>query len=469
MASLKKHSKQWFIGSSAILEEPIDVNNFVKIQLINGLSLYHDCDLDVYRYSDNKEILVLGIALGDHRSPERLFQSAGRFVVIEDGILTLDATGSMGVFYYEKPGTILCTSSQSLLADLFGEDLQGRDLKGARMNWDPVPLARINGMKRLMIGQALDLNRNEVVSVSQQITGDLTFEQAKIQLSDELIQTADKLKSIKQPIYLAMTGGLDSRTVFAALIRAGVKFKAFTLILNDARSKVDAKLAAKLCQRFGIQHLKLKRNRPNKRNSEIYKAHSGGFGGDRGITYALGDYYRSIPDHAVVLHGGCFEIGRRYYDPSFRSVRTDDSQKLLTDLSSQFNISTKPETEALRSWIKYRMNNPIPGVDWVDLFYLDQRRGGWGAANRQEEDVFNFDWLIFANSWRIIDIMLSAPQEDRKDENVQIGALEMLIPSITEDVPLNPELGRIAYLKKALSNRDLPKLLIKKLRDKLKR
>lgn len=110
----------------------------------------------------------------------------------------------------------------------------------------------------------------------------------------------------------------------------------------------------------------------------------------------------------------------------------------------------------------YRADNPIDSTDdFSDLFYIDQRRTAWGSANRMAEDCFDFDWIVFSNSWRIYDIMLSMKTEQRRVNSVSLIAMNYLAPNISKDFPINTLSfkTRIKYIVKFL----VPDYLISKL------
>ncbi|MBC3805608.1 hypothetical protein GH808_14455 [Acetobacterium fimetarium] len=460
MANLKKHRKQWFISN----DENLQLENLADFQTISigeQMVLHYDRDLKLsnYDWPDGRKTLVLGLIIGIPKSPETMHDNCGRFVAITAGILSLDATGSMGVFYSTEAGSqtsgIICGSSCALISEVTRQPLSGRGLgvsrlKGVhRMNWDPSPLARIAKMKRLFIDQEIDL-KNGSISVSQRfVLKTMNSEEGASRLAEELVDIASGLKNIQRPIYLALTGGSDSRTVFSALIKEKIDFKAFTLLLDDEISSSDARIAAALCQRFDIQHESIGAEAGHEDELDIFTEHSGGCGGDRADKYVLGNYYRNLPDDAIVLHGGAFEIGQRSYEAAFRDVRFSDSEKMVIDLERDFDEKLdEKEQRALKEWFVYRKEHSIEGVDWVDSFFIDQRRGAWGAANRQAEDCFAFDWLIFANSWSLIEVLLSVSVDDRRNNVIQKRAMDLLVPGIVTIEAINPKGSLFRVIRK---------------------
>lgn len=440
MASLKKHRRQWFISMDQTPGVLDRLPDFRTRKLADRLYLHHDSDLRLssHDWPDGTQSLVLGTIIDEPSGPDSLHCNMGRFVAITSNWLSLDATGSMGVFYFIDPQDIVCSSSAALTAEISGLPLVGRELQSSKMNWDPVPLARIAGMKKLFVDQRLNIVEGTTAVALRSVSEAATTDAASARLADELTATAKALEKTRRPLYLGLTGGSDSRAVFCSLVNSNVEFEAYTLVLGDKRSRIDAKVAASLCKRYGIRHTSIRGQGQNDADLEIYRMHSGGCEGDRGKVYAVGNFYRHLPDHAIALHGGCFEVGQRFYERRFESVRFESAESAIGDLGSCFADLGEVELASLQEWYLYRRANPIQGVDFIDAFYIDQRRGGWGAANRQEEDVFGFEWLIFANSWRFVDILLSASLEDRRNNSIQKRAMEILLPGIVGFEPINP-------------------------------
>jgi hypothetical protein len=74
----------------------------------------------------------------------------------------------------------------------------------------------------------------------------------------------------------------------------------------------------------------------------------------------------------------------------------------------------------------------------VDLFYLDQRLGAWGSANRQAVDACGITRLTPMNSWQAISILFAVPEHQRRTGALQEAAMERLVPGIGSAEPFNP-------------------------------
>jgi hypothetical protein len=433
--TVKIHRRQWIITKRS--QSPELGTDFRSMELGLGTYLHYESSLSIRRIENaHGTTVILGILVG--HDPDR---NCGRFAAISFPWLSVDATGAMGVFYFKRPSTVICSSSTSLVQAVSGDRAIGRHLRwGHGINWDPPPSARIRGLRKLYCDQVLNLATGKVAqrTVPCEIAVQVRENSTKEALAQYLNRTVQQLAGMGRPIFLGLTAGRDSRTIFSALLAAGVPFQAFTL-LRGRTGTTDARIAAELCKAYEIQHELLKPSETRKvEELEKLKIHTAGAEGDAGQEDVLGDYYRDMPDDAIVLHGGVFELGRRYYESCFACVKFESSREAADGIADAFSERSSSVLAPLRAWHRYRQKNPIKGMDFVDMFYLDQRRGGWGASNQQAQDAFGPEQVLVANSWMAIGLLMSPPLPARRTAEVQMQAIELLAPGITTLVPINP-------------------------------
>lgn len=446
MAGMKIHRRQFVITSEKAPAALEALPDFKTRKLFNNVYLHHDAELLVEQTAD-------GLILGRQIRPDD-----GRYVKIDaDGWLSLDATGSLGIHYLEQGG-LLASSSPTLLA-LFSRRPLTLPKKFSQLSWMPAPYGPVDGSKRLFCDQALNLISGGKKTIVRPRFGEQTIESAATLLAKEGVESVKALAESGKPIYLALTGGQDSRTIFAALVAAKVPFEAFTLRLSDGASAKDARLASLVCKPFGIKHSQFRRawlgaSARRKR----YLQHSGGIDGDRGRDYAAGNYYRSIPDGAIVLHGGSVALNKVAFEiPEPKRVEHTACQIVDSYAAAQGPIDLK-QRQALSAWVEYRERHPIGHIN--DQFFLDQRRACWGSDNRFAEDVFGFEWVLFANSWRLIDCFWSVPMESRRTKEIPALARELMVPGIGQRTPpVNPPQTRSDIWRGRFSKRGLNKAI----------
>ena len=444
---IRAHRRQWLIAASDQI--PGIPENFQVRSLGDGLFLHHDTEL---RIDDSVPgILTLGLLVGDAASTpaELRHHHSGRFVTIEHSRLFLDATGSMAVFYAEHPDVVVCASSIALIVQVTGAPTLARQLKwiGKSMNWDPSPSCRALGFKRLFSDQALDLKSGKPQHVPRPllpVKGD-----PGALLADYLKRYMEALKALPASIYLPLTAGYDSRTILAAAIAQRVEFTAFTDV-RGGRSTVDAYIARRLARTYGFRHISNWPGPTDEAGLQAYSIHTAGCEGDTGSTKIRDRLYDVVPQGAVTLSGGVFEVGRVYYGKRLGSIDFEDPKRAALAIAEEFLTQDSSVVEALEQWILYRQMHPVTGMTMVELFYLDQRLGGWASANRQSSDSTGLNGLTPMNSWEAISILLSVPSDKRANATVQTDAMELLLPGIIAAERLNPRFphdlaGRVSF------------------------
>lgn len=444
MASLKPHRRQFIITS---FERPAALDtlqNFKTRQIAGGVFLHHDDELLI---EERERQLVLGRMLRD---------GDGRYVTICDGWLSLDASGSLGVQYFTD-GEVICASSPSLLQKFTKRPIRSPKPE-IRFSWVAAPHGPVDGSLRLYSDQSLNLLTRERRTVPRTRSEPRTLEDAASYLATEATSIAQALGETGKPLYVALTAGQDSRTIFSALVSAQVPFKSFTMKLSDGASHKDAKVAKIICDTHAVEHIVVRSNRKNANlRLAAYLEHSQGIDGDRGRDYCSGDYYRVIPDDAIVLHGGSLGLSKAPFDYLLEGIPPDSKEQVLGVFDNVFGPMEPSDKEALSMWFDYRKANPIGRLG--DHFFLDQRRASWGSDNRFAEDIFGFEWFIFANSWPLIDAFWSVPQLARDELLVQKRAIDIMTPGLNEKVPsVNPPMAWMDRMRGRFSKRGLHKL-----------
>lgn len=475
-ALYRVHRRQFFIARRELGRSlPSALGYFRKDLLPNGLYLYSDPELNQKKLIDGR--LILGEMFAPVESDDSLL-AAGRFVIIDKDSIQTDVTSSFSVFYsLDKESEIICASSESIISLLTDMPLiEYRTFKTVGgMNWTPMPLSKVNGFKRIPANSIYFFN-NLSIKVDNSIPvykGVCKSDRSK-RLSERLTSIIQAISQCGRPIYLALTGGMDSRTILACLISAKVEFTAFTYKLDSVASKTDISIAKRLSKKYQFKHVVINKKTNKKSKEKLIKAyydHNGNKCADRSLEYILGDYYREFPNDAILLHGGCFEVGRNYYHEKFfgkfstRPEAVDDLNVFEDVFGESFHDLEK---DALHEWLKLRTLFPtVEGSDLLEQLYWDQRRSCWGADNRMSEDFMAPVWIMPANDPIVLSLLSSAKFEEKSKGEIQIGAIEHMVPNLYIGFEVNPRpsfLDRLIGL--ATSNRSRAKLLAR-LKSKL--
>lgn len=188
------------------------------------------------------------------------------------------------------------------------------------------------------------------------------------------------------------------------------------------------------------------------------------------MEYILGDYYRNFPSDAILLHGGCFEVGRNYYHKKL-SVTINDEVEVDSKLHAmEFSFSEDfhdLEREALREWLQLRTLSPtLEGSDILEQLYWDQRRSCWGADNRMSEDFAAPVWIMPANDPLILSLLSSATYQEKSTGDIQIALIEHLVPSLYTGIEVNPKIAFLGRLLGLITSKRSRAKLLSRIRSK---
>jgi hypothetical protein len=430
MTAAQLHKRQWIITARAGIPQSY---GFKSISLAPGLFLHYEPSLRV-EADPTKKYIILGNPFGNIAGQKDAHYTAGRLVLIDLPWLSLNAAGLLGVYYLERPQEVICSSSVALISEITGQPSDTTALNWKRgINWDVLPNGPIPGLKKLYCDQALNL---EIFSVAQRPRC-LRHDLSEASAGDALVQYfADLMPDIGRRfprIYLALTGGRDSRTLMSALLATGVQCEAFTWTF-DAHSRQDAAIAKVICAKYGIVHHQIDAAGTNLLALKTYRRHTSGRIDDADTHHLVpGNYYRMFGRDDLILLGDGFEIGRRFYAQKFRRSPAP-SDKLNDEIVALAFGEDKSERirASLKAWLSYRETNPIFNMDLIDLFYLDQRLGGWQASICQGRDCLVPDFFEPANSWTCVDLLMATSPERRAAGVIQSYAMEKLVPGISK-------------------------------------
>ncbi|MGY3602741.1 MULTISPECIES: asparagine synthase-related protein [unclassified Bradyrhizobium] len=424
MIVARPYRRQWIITSSRVIAPSL---HFKSLPLATGLYLHHDQDLQVAVDTINKSV-TLGHVIREPGSQENSHYSTGRFVLIASPWLSLDAMGLLGVYYFEGQHEVVCSSSVALIAEVTGLSPETFPLYWKKgFNWDLMPTGRIAGLKKLYCDQALNLQDRAIEQRPRSVRTDLSEAAACNALSTYFAQLMVNLGARYQRIYLALTGGLDSRMLMSSLLASGVNFEAFTWSF-DAHSERDAELAKQICKRYGIVHREIVAEGSNPSALENYRRHTAECVDDADAHHLVpGNFYRIFQPGDLILLGDGFEISADPYALSTCALSTASSIAVV------FGEENSPRVKAaLDAWITYRGSQRISNMEISDTFYLDQRLSGWQASICQGQDCLIPEFIAPANSWTCIDLLMANSAERRVSRVIQRRAMDELVPGISQ-------------------------------------
>lgn len=466
------HRRQFVIGPEPWREHPE-----WSVRELPGLGVLSSCPtlpVQLARDADGMTWALLGLALqSDPARPDpgveigatRTLEVpslragwAGRWVLAGDGRVYPDAGALLGCCYWREPaegGAVCWASSSSALlgraAAKYGATLSPHDLAHERgVDWFPPPQSRVSAIRRLLPSQALNVATGEPEACTwlPELSGPAPYTDTLAELEQRLVTPLKRLPLRPgATVWVPLTAGFDSRVVLAAALRAGLPVRTYT---NYRRrlSLADLELPGHLARAAGVPH-EWHRPGPTRPDAgQAYDAHSAGetAGVDRGY-FARGQWDFARQGDSV-LRGGCFEVGRCYYYRRLPGGGTTppDAAEIARGLREPPGTPVAP---ALAEWLAAVERSPVPGLDWRDRFYLEQRLAGWLSTLEQALDITLSERVHVANAATTYALMLRLPEDVRRRGQHQRDLVARLAPPLAE-FPFNPPeeaFGRLSRLR----------------------
>lgn len=392
------HDRQFIISHSQRCRQ-----GWQSVVLANGLYLSHCPKLSV-ACNKTRSVLLLGDAwqvLPDEPSPAdivgsmdtnlsmeevfRLEQSwCGRYILIYGNQLLLDNCGMLGVFYTEK--TI--SSSISLLCETEGRPVVLPPIRfGQSPNFIPGPLTTYEGVLRLLPSQILNIANRQVAFRPLMPFGVTKYESERHRIDAFISMYTTSLRNMQarfpgRQIWLALTGGVDSRVVMSLLEASGVGYKTFTA-WHERISEGDKDIPPYLAETLGKEHRFLQRRELSQQRYDEYTAHTAGYATDQDRNFwAYGQYPQLLDEglEVIIMRNSIWECAddhyRHYTDP--------------LDIWRLYPYANEQQRQSIEQWLSIvaddRYNKEINS--WTRLFW-EQREGCWLSSLEQGYDMMD--------------------------------------------------------------------------------
>lgn len=420
-------NRRQFIFSNARIDAPA---GWRSIGLGIGFFLYHCPLLNVVTAVDSSgqrwgllghafEIAtdhddpIAGIARSPTQDVPKLVATwSGRWLLLCPSALITDAGALLGAYTLENDKGVIISGSLALLSQLTGVPVRDSRIIGwYGFNWFPGPLCKLDSVRRLLPDQIYN-PQSRCIKFFDRLPAlsHVNLNDA----ADELICGLTRVframsrQGNAKPLFLALTAGLDSRTNFSVLQASDVPFT--TLTLQHPRiSRADATLPATISSTYHITHRYVASDKLLRDKLDEYDAHTYGcvVDGDR-YFYARGNY-ESFGPQGWIIRSGCWELGRKYFHTKLRGLTLEELLDRPDRLMLRFRtfLGTKASADSLREWVRWRLDHPV-GIPWQDLFYRDQRLGGWLSSIEQSLDLIDLVSIHPVNCDRFYCLMLGS-------------------------------------------------------------
>ena len=444
------HARQFILGPRARK----GAHDWVCLPIDDGSILSHCPRLRVGQVADRagRRWSLLGLAVqSDPRrgSPEEELAAhgrgdiapvhetwAGRWILIGERRLHLDAGGLLGCYYLKQDGLWL-SSSLALLSEIGGREVRGSRrhayVKGDGFGWDPLPRTCYDGIAKLMPTQGLDLASGEPLPrnpIPFPATA-AAYDDLVDRMGESLTTTVRNLAGTGRRLWIALSAGYHSRVLLAAALKAGVAVKAYTQTF-PMMLRADRDLPPRLAEAVGIEHVL---HEPGVEDSALYERmdrHSHGLYDDADRTFYGKRQWAWIGQGDVALRGLGFELGQCF------DWRLLPQRPLERPILAAFGGEQAPRyiKESLAEYLAWITRYPAAGMDWRDRWYLDMRMGGWVSEEEQVLDLIAGQSVVPANAARFYGLMLQVPAALRRDKRHFRDLMDRLWPGLA-DYPFN--------------------------------
>lgn len=385
--------------------------------------------------------LMLGVAFPSGEDAGNLDTLSGRWLLIDEATVTPDASALIGCFYSRERQA--ASSNPKLITDR-----EPDDTVALAQGFVIPPASGYDDLRRLLPSQVLDLNR--MAPIPRGITWRTEssgYEEALRSLAGKYQAVLRSLAAEFSDVYLALTGGVDSRLLLATTHAVGIRAKAYTNMKPwPYMLYADQALPPRLAELAGLPHQMNRSKGLDRARLREYRKHLGPVLVLPGSTayYAASGHFDSYPKTSVILNGLCGELGRNYYGYKF----SDD------DIDANDVASIAPATirnrEAARDLLAWWDTAPMY-IPRRERLYWEARLAGWASESfRQSDLVYQGRIAFFMPVMNCLDTFadcIALPEDKREGGGYLRDLIALMLPAAS-DLPINPIGSRAEHFTK---------------------
>lgn len=460
-SSPEVHHRQYVIGPEPVLVRP----DWRSVDLEPGLFVSHCPSLrnGAATDADGADWILLGLAvqtvadapdpleaIGGARTadvPELLPAWAGRWLLIGDGRVHLDASGLLGCIHgQDGSGRTWASSSPSLAKRLISPETPVATSSNLGSNaWVgfghyPPPITRSDFMRKLLPSQVLELRDGAILprKLLPEIEPERPYDELIDSVGAALVEAMKRLPRDRPPIAVSLSAGMDSRVALAAAERSGAPYEIFNRIsthMSPADRLLPPQLAAALGRPLTVHRRGLRRRRALSRERlPLAMEHCDGHAAE----YEIHPLLEGVRDtlRGISVGGWGFEPTKPRWREKVPAEYADPADGARLMCESRLDRSPLI-LDGLREWLEWAELYPQAHLDWRDRYSIEQALGGWQSTQDQVYDMLPLERISIINSARTYSLALSIDEESRITARHHHDIVERLCPQLAT-FPANP-------------------------------
>jgi len=404
---------------------------------VGSYTLHTSPSTKIHEFANqNRELLVIGvIAAAEDEAIDKESCPAGQYVAISGSEVFSDA-GSLKQAFFDR-STRAVASSPRLLAPPGAKAVPPELLHGSRPDWYWGPRTSFPNIDFLLPSQWLDLQTfTPKFRALPRPSSRAPADPAKL-LERELSKSLKQLASTGSPIRLAMTGGIDSRTLFAAALRSGIEFETYTMASPHVHP-LDVSVASKISERFGVRHTILRVGGIDRNELDWYLWFSAGQSVTLDSDFHAAGLWRQFSPDTIHIRGLGFELGRHKYRDF---VEADDEKLIRTNPIEIWKKFTRPWVRPLHHynrdafasyarWLDETLN--LSTMDFRDRLYLEQGIGTWCASAEYALGATGAHRISIGNSSALYNLFVREEAGSKKPGPLQRAMMSAIEPAFLD-------------------------------------
>jgi len=322
--------------------------------------------------------------------------------------------------------------------------------------WFPCELTAHTGLRRLFPNFYLDLGSFKATRYwPLEFHAPSTTPEDLVAPFIEVVQAQiEALVKGPKKTAMALTAGLDSRTILACSRPFRDKLTCFTVTGRD-RHALDSVMAKRITSEMGIEHLSLPRQSATAEQRQIFLRRGGHCNGDSNSTYHPTVW--PLQQDYIFVGGAGGEVSR---PPLFRRSDTPDTQLSAEHLLSRLGFKdTQAVTVAMQE--KLRVLGLSDPYQLLDIVHQEDRYAAWYAVQ------FCCDPTLIRHApfltQRTVRMMMQLPVDWKLDYRFEHRVIQQAWPELAQ-FPYNslgPWRDRWITFQRILAD---PRIITKKLR-----